>query len=141
MLSFGSDRFLVDEVQIIRCRGGVAVGDYHSATDGVKIVKTASGHFDKCANTVRNYSRRDDVYRSSLLGTFVVTKAVWLIMCQQNYGRILNWISGTGLYGNFGQVNYASMKLGLVGFTLALNREVSGMKSNIAVKFYFIKRE
>lgn len=63
------------------------------------------------------------MYRSSLLGTFSVTQAVWPIMRQQKYGRILNCVSGAGLYGNFGQVNYAAMKMGLVGFTVALNRE------------------
>lgn len=66
---------------------------------------------------------RDAVYQSSLLGTFVITNAVWPIMRQQRYGRILNCVSGAGLYGNFGQVNYAAAKMGLVGFTVALNRE------------------
>ncbi|RLN94999.1 hypothetical protein BBJ28_00019978 [Nothophytophthora sp. Chile5] len=74
---------------------------------------------------------RDVVYRSSLLGTFMVTQAAWPIMRKQKYGRILNCVSGAGLYGNFGQVNYAAMKMGLVGFTVALNRE--GVKYNIAV--------
>lgn len=66
---------------------------------------------------------RDDVYRSSLLGTFLITRAVWPIMCKQRYGRIVNCVSASGLYGNFGQVNYAAMKMGLVGFTSALHRE------------------
>ena len=66
---------------------------------------------------------RDDVYQSSLLGTFRVTQAVWPIMRDHKYGRILNCVSGAGFYGNFGQVNYAAMKMGLVGFTVALNRE------------------
>ena len=66
---------------------------------------------------------RDAVYRATLFGTFVTTKAVWPIMRQQGYGRILNCVSASGLYGNFGQVNYAAMKMGLVGFTKALHRE------------------
>jgi hypothetical protein len=75
--------------------------------------------------------RRDAVYKSSLFGTFVTTQAAWPIMRKQKYGRILNCISGAGLYGNFGQVNYAAMKMGLVGFTVALNQE--GIKYNIQV--------
>lgn len=63
------------------------------------------------------------MYKSSLFGAFAMSKAVWPVMRQQKYGRILNCISGAGLYGNFGQVNYAAMKMGLVGFTVALNRE------------------
>ncbi|CAI5722092.1 unnamed protein product [Hyaloperonospora brassicae] len=140
-----TDRSLVDAVvQDICSRGGVAVGDYHCVTDGAKIVKTAMEHFKRVdilinnATVIRDGSFRkmtdknwDDVYRSSLLGTFRVTQAVWGIMRQQEYGRILNCVSSSGLYGNFGQVNYAAMKMGLVGFTVALNQE--GAKYNIAV--------
>ncbi|KAF1776896.1 NAD(P)-binding domain [Phytophthora cactorum] len=140
-----ADHSLVnDVVQSIRSRGGVAVGDHHSVTDGAEIVKTAMDNFKRVdilinnATVIRDGSFRkmtkenwDDVYRSSLLGTFIVTQAVWPIMRQQKYGRILNCVSGAGLYGNFGQVNYAAMKMGLVGFTVALNRE--GIKYNIAV--------
>ncbi|EEY69670.1 peroxisomal multifunctional enzyme, putative [Phytophthora infestans T30-4] len=140
-----ADHSLVEDVvQSIRSRGGVAVGDHHSVTDGAEIVKTAMDNFKRVnilinnATVIRDGSFRkmtkenwDDVYRSSLLGTFIVTKAVWPIMRQQKYGRILNCVSGTGLYGNFGQVNYAAMKMGLVGFTVALNRE--GIKYNISV--------
>ncbi|CAI5746975.1 unnamed protein product [Peronospora destructor] len=139
------DRSLVnDVVQSIRKRGGVAVGDYNSTTDGVEIVKTAIDYYKRVdilinnATIIRDGSFRkmiqenwDDVYRSSLLGTFCVTRAVWPIMRDQKYGRILNCVSSAGFYGNFGQVNYAAMKMGLVGFTVALNRE--GLKYNIAV--------
>jgi putative sterol carrier protein len=73
----------------------------------------------------------DAVYKSSLFGAFAMSKAVWPVMREQKYGRILNCISGSGLYGNFGQVNYSAMKMGLVGFTVSLNRE--GVKYNIRV--------
>ncbi|CAH0519527.1 unnamed protein product [Peronospora belbahrii] len=140
-----TDHSLVENVvQSIRLEGGVAVGDHHSTTEGGEIVKTAMRHFNRVdilinnATVIRDGSFRkmtqenwDDVYRSSLLGTFSVTQAVWPIMRHQKYGRILNCVSGAGLYGNFGQVNYATMKMGLVGFTVALNRE--GVKYNIAV--------
>ncbi|RMX63034.1 hypothetical protein DD238_005182 [Peronospora effusa] len=140
-----TDHSLVDDVvQNIRKRGGVAVGDYNSTTNGVEIVKTAIDHFKRVDILINIMIKdrvliaataaaacRDDVYRSSLLGTFSVTQAVWPIMRDQKYGRILNCVSGAGFYGNFGQVNYAAMKMGLVGFTVALNRE--GLKYNIAV--------
>jgi multifunctional beta-oxidation protein len=44
-------------------------------------------------------------------------------MRKQNYGRIINVVSASGLYGNFGQANYAAMKMGIVGFTKSLHRE------------------
>ena len=58
-------------------------------------------------------------------------KAVWNLMREQNYGRILMTASSTGLYGNFGQANYGAAKLGLAGLTKTLHLE--GAKNNIRV--------
>ncbi|MEO1420509.1 MAG: SDR family oxidoreductase, partial [Pseudomonadota bacterium] len=66
-----------------------------------------------------------------LIGSVVCTKAVWEIMREQQYGRIMMTSSSSGLYGNFGQSNYGAAKLGLVGFMNTLHLE--GMKYNIHV--------
>ncbi|AGH48037.1 MULTISPECIES: SDR family NAD(P)-dependent oxidoreductase [Sphingomonadales] len=66
-----------------------------------------------------------------LNGSANVTKAVWELMREQNYGRILMTASSTGLYGNFGQANYGAAKLGLAGLTKTLYLE--GAKYNIRV--------
>ena len=66
-----------------------------------------------------------------LMGTVKPTKAVWEIMREQNYGRIVVTTSSTGLYGNFGQTNYGAAKLSLVGFMNTLKLE--GQKNNIHV--------
>lgn len=66
-----------------------------------------------------------------LMGTVNCTKAVWDIMREQNYGRVLVTSSGSGLYGNFGQSNYGSAKTGVVGLMNTL--VIEGAKNNIKV--------
>jgi NAD(P)-dependent dehydrogenase (short-subunit alcohol dehydrogenase family) len=66
-----------------------------------------------------------------LMGTVKPAKAVWEIMREQNYGRIVVTTSSSGLYGNFGQSNYGAAKLGIIGFMNTLKLE--GQKNNIHV--------
>jgi NAD(P)-dependent dehydrogenase (short-subunit alcohol dehydrogenase family) len=66
-----------------------------------------------------------------LKGTFSVTKAAWNIMRDKGYGRIVNTGSASGLYGSFGQANYATAKMGIHGFSQSLAKE--GEKKNIKV--------
>ncbi|HBM83854.1 MAG TPA: KR domain-containing protein [Halieaceae bacterium] len=66
-----------------------------------------------------------------LMGTVNCTKAVWDIMRDQSYGRIVVTTSSSGLYGNFGQSNYGAAKMGVVGFMNTLVQE--GAKYNIRV--------
>jgi NAD(P)-dependent dehydrogenase (short-subunit alcohol dehydrogenase family) len=64
-----------------------------------------------------------------LKGAFNVTRPAWVKMREQGYGRVLNTASNAGILGNFGQTNYGSAKMGLVGFTRVLAQE--GGKYNI----------
>jgi NAD(P)-dependent dehydrogenase (short-subunit alcohol dehydrogenase family) len=66
-----------------------------------------------------------------LIGSVNCTKAVWAVMREQNYGRIVMTTSASGLYGNFGQANYGAAKMGVVGLMNTLVLE--GRKNNIFV--------
>ena len=71
------------------------------------------------------------VVRVHLLGSAFATKACWDLFREQNYGRVLMTASSSGLYGNFGQANYAAAKLGIVGLAKTLYLE--GAKHDIRV--------
>ena len=61
-----------------------------------------------------------------LQGAFSVTQAAWPVMREQEYGRVMFTASASGMYGNFGQANYGTAKLGLVGFMRTLSVEGRG---------------
>ena len=66
-----------------------------------------------------------------LVGSAICTKAVWHIMRDQNYGRIICTSSPSGLHGIFGQANYGAAKAGMIGFMNALHLE--GAKYDIRI--------
>lgn len=68
-----------------------------------------------------------------LKGSFLVSRSAFAQMKAQNYGRILFTASGAGLWGNFGQANYASAKMGLVGLSsvVAIEGAKAGIQSNV----------
>jgi 3-oxoacyl-[acyl-carrier protein] reductase len=74
----------------------------------------------------------DQVIEINLKGVFNCTKAVVNAMLEQKSGVILNASSIVGLYGNFGQTNYAASKFGVIGMVKTWARELGrkGIRAN-----------
>lgn len=64
-----------------------------------------------------------------LLGSALCAHSVFPIMKEQEFGRIVMTSSSSGLFGNFGQTNYAAAKMGVVGLMNTLKLE--GAKYNV----------
>ncbi len=67
----------------------------------------------------------DLVVDVSLKGTFLLTRACVPHFRAQQWGRIINVTSYTGLHGNTGQAAYAAAKSGIIGFTKTVAKELA----------------
>lgn len=135
---------VVDE---ITAAGGSAVANTDSvATDegGKGIIATATEAFGRVDVLINNAGiLRDAAFKNMtaaqvdavldvhLRGAFNVTRAVWPVFREQDYGRIVMTTSGSGLFGTFGQSNYGAAKTGLVGLMNVL--AIEGQRNNIRV--------
>jgi 3-oxoacyl-[acyl-carrier protein] reductase len=84
----------------------------------------------------------DRVININLKGVFNCIQAVVNIMIEQGEGAIINASSVVGLYGNFGQTNYAATKAGVIGMTKALAKELArkGVRVNAVAPGYTMTR-
>jgi NAD(P)-dependent dehydrogenase (short-subunit alcohol dehydrogenase family) len=137
----------MEVVGLIEAAGGEAfahganVAKFDEVDDMVKQAMDKWGRVDILINNAgilrdKSFSKMDladfqlvmDVH---LMGSVNCTKAVWEIMREQNYGRIVMTTSASGMYGNFGQTNYGAAKMAVLGFMNTLVLE--GGKNNIHV--------
>ncbi|EMS80302.1 SDR family NAD(P)-dependent oxidoreductase [Desulfotignum phosphitoxidans] len=73
----------------------------------------------------------DAIIDIHLKAAFNTTQAAGRHMKEQNSGRIINVISTAGIFGTIGQINYASAKAGIIGFSKSASRELG--RYNITV--------
>jgi 3-oxoacyl-[acyl-carrier protein] reductase len=127
-------------VAAIAAQGGQAIGAVVDVTDRLAIdamvakVKATWGRIDVLINNAgitkdarlakMSSAQFDAVIAVNLKGVFECTQAVAEIMTAQGSGSIVNASSVVGLYGNFGQTNYAATKAGVIGFTKTWAREL-----------------
>ncbi|MBF0224150.1 MAG: SDR family NAD(P)-dependent oxidoreductase [Desulfobacterales bacterium] len=135
---------VVDEIKAL---GGEAVANYDNVATvegGANIVKTAIDAFGTVDILINNAGILRDksfikmdpenwqmVLDVHLNGAYNVTKPAFQIMKEKGYGRIIMTTSAAGLYGNFGQTNYSSAKMALIGFMHSLKLE--GAKYNVKI--------
>ena len=132
----------------ITAAGGAAIANGADVTDAdavatmVAQTMDAWGRVDILINNAgilrdRTFAKitMDDfrkVIEVHLMGSVNCTHAVWPIMREQAYGRIVMTSSSSGLHGNFGQSNYGAAKAGVVGLmnVLVLEGEKYGIRVN-----------
>jgi NAD(P)-dependent dehydrogenase (short-subunit alcohol dehydrogenase family) len=142
----GSGSVMADQVVAeIKESGGRAIANYDSVADSAgaeNIVKTALDEFGAIHGVVSNagilrdgtfhkmsFENWDAVLKVHLYGGYNVIHAAWPHFREQSFGRVVVATSTSGLFGNFGQANYSSAKLGLIGLINTLAQE--GAKYNI----------
>jgi NAD(P)-dependent dehydrogenase (short-subunit alcohol dehydrogenase family) len=135
-------------VREIEAAGGTAIAFNASVTEEAAVAEMVKrtmatwGRIDILVNNAgilrdKTFSKMplDDfrlIIDVHLMGAAICTQAVWNIMREQKYGRVVMTTSSSGLYGNFGQANYSAAKMGLVGLmqTLALEGARDGIHVN-----------
>ena len=119
----------------------VDITNKSSVEEAVSKIISAHGKIDILINNAgvirdRSFMKMSEeewntVININLTGMFIVTKAVFPIMKEAGYGRIISASSINAFQGAFGQANYSATKAGISGFTRALCKE--GGKYGITV--------
>ena len=117
------------------------VSDFDACQQGVKEISDQLGSVDVLVNNAgitrdgtmhkMSFENWNAVIQTNLSSCFNMSKAVIDSMREREFGRIVNIGSVNGRAGQYGQVNYASAKAGIHGFTKALALE--GASKNITV--------
>lgn len=129
----------------ITAAGGTAVANHDSvatAEGGAAIVQAAVDAFGSVDIVVNNAGflrdksfakmSPDDVEAMidvHLKGAFFVSQPAFRVMKERGFGRFVHTTSGAGLFGNFGQANYAAAKMGVVGLSSVI--AIEGASANI----------
>lgn len=112
-----SVRELVDTTMGLHGRIDILINNA-GITDDATLVKMSEEQFDRVLNI-------------NLKGVFHCTQAVAPIMVEQGKGKIISTSSVSGVYGNFGQTNYAATKAAVVGMTKSWAKELGRKGINV----------
>jgi len=129
---------VVQEIKAMNRQALPVIANVSSSTDVTSLVEatiSAYGRVDILVNNAGITRDRlilrmsdedwDAVLNIDLKSVFLCTRAVLRHMVKQRWGRIISMASIVGIVGNAGQVNYASAKAGIIGFTRSIAKEVA----------------
>ena len=140
-------------VEEIRAMGGKAVASHDSVADwegSVAMIKAAIDNFGRIDGVVNNAGNLRDLFFHKmgpddfdavlavhLKGSFNTSRAAAPYFKEQGSGAYVHMTSTAGLIGNFGQANYASAKMGIVGLSksIAIDMQRFGVRSNAVAPF------
>lgn len=129
----------------IKKAGGEAHADQHNvATQAQEIIDNVIGKYGTIDILVNNAGilrdksfakmtdeQWDAVQKVHLGATYNLTRLAWPFFLEKKFGRVINVTSTSGIYGNFGQANYASAKAAILGFSRTI--AIEGAKHNVKV--------
>ena len=143
----GSSEAALDTVAMIEAAGGEAIANGANVANREEVDAMVAqaveqwGRVDILVNNAgilrdKSFAKMsmDDfqlVVDVHLMGSANCSKAVWALMREQGYGRIVMTTSSSGMYGNFGQANYGAAKMAVVGLMNTLC--IEGEKYNINI--------
>lgn len=120
------------------------VTDIEEVKEGVHKIKKEFGSIDILVNNAATLDHLGQILeqkdkfwerdlRVNLTGTYNCSRAVWPLMQEKKWGRIINMASVAGTLGGFGQASYSATKAGIIGFTktLALEGARYGINCNV----------
>src|SRR3989338_633403 len=155
---------VVEDIKKLGCKSiaiKADVGSFDDAAAMFEAVKKEFGRIDILVNnagitmdrTLRKMTKEEwnNVIEVNLSSIYNVTKNALPLM--EKDSRVINISSIVGIYGNFGQSNYAASKAGIIGFTKSLAKELGKhgitvnaiapgfIKSDMTSRIPFIRRK
>jgi len=119
--------------RVLKERGVAVAATYVASEENAQRFRDETGITRDTTFHKMSGQQWDDVVRTNLGSCFAMTRAVIEGMRDRGFGRIISIGSVNGQRGQYGQVNYAAAKAGIIGFTKALALECAAKNITVNV--------